>query len=172
MNLKSSNILGDKVNEKQFLKDMIKIKLPKFKDLNLLYKGSQNGFKQNDFHSRCDNKGPTLTIVEDVNGQIFGGYVSCSWNSYGGWTRDSSAFLFSLTNKSVYPIKTQDNAIVGHSLYLFEFGNFDLCLHDNETMQKKIESRAMGKYDIPESTHGGSILFGKQFTDVKEVETY
>ena len=40
MNLKSSNILGDKVNEKQFLKDMIKIKLPKFKDLNLLYKGS------------------------------------------------------------------------------------------------------------------------------------
>ncbi len=31
--------------------------------LELLYRGSSNGFNSADFHSLCDGKGPTLTVI-------------------------------------------------------------------------------------------------------------
>ena len=29
----------------------------------LLFRGSQDGFRAKLFHNKCDNKGPTLTII-------------------------------------------------------------------------------------------------------------
>jgi len=44
----------------------------------LIYKASRDGFDANTFHSRCDNKGPTITIIQSNNGYLFGGYTSIS----------------------------------------------------------------------------------------------
>lgn len=38
----------------------------------LLMRASQNGFAAQTFHSKCDNKGPSVTIVKSGN-YIFGG---------------------------------------------------------------------------------------------------
>ena len=38
----------------------------------LLYRKSEHGFDANDFHSKCDGKANTLTILK-ANGFIFGG---------------------------------------------------------------------------------------------------
>ena len=46
----------------------------------LLFRASQDGFKAQAFHGRCDNKGPTVTIVKSGN-NIFGGFTENSWNS-------------------------------------------------------------------------------------------
>ncbi len=44
------------------------------KTWNLLYRGSRDGFRAVDFHSRCDKANePTLTIVKSTGGHIFGG---------------------------------------------------------------------------------------------------
>jgi hypothetical protein len=70
------------------------------KKFELLYRGSRDGFGGYDFHSRCDNKGATVTVVETTKGFIFGGYTPLSWDSSSGYRQDDSlkSFLFSLKN--------------------------------------------------------------------------
>ena len=46
----------------------------------LLFRASQDGFTAQAFHGRCDNKGPTVTIVKSGN-NIFGGFAENSWHS-------------------------------------------------------------------------------------------
>ena len=46
----------------------------------LLFRASQDGFTAQAFHDRCDNKGPTVTIVKSGN-NIFGGFTENSWHS-------------------------------------------------------------------------------------------
>ena len=45
-----------------------------------LFRASRDGFLGKTFHSRCDNKGPTVTIVKS-GGNIFGGFTEESWTS-------------------------------------------------------------------------------------------
>ena len=45
---------------------------------NLLYRASRNGWAASNFHSCCDNKGPTVTVVKSGN-YIFGGYTEKEW---------------------------------------------------------------------------------------------
>ena len=47
--------------------------------LRLLFRASRDGFAAATFHSRCDNKGPTVTIVKSGN-NIFGGFADVSWH--------------------------------------------------------------------------------------------
>ena len=51
------------------------------KSLTLLYRGSREGWNYIDFHSRCDNKGATLTLFKTDDGKICGGYTKESWES-------------------------------------------------------------------------------------------
>ena len=46
----------------------------------LLFRGSRDGFQAETFHSKYDNKGPTVTIVTSGN-YIFVGFTEISWNS-------------------------------------------------------------------------------------------
>ena len=51
----------------------------------LLFQASRDGFAAAAFHSKCDNKGPTVTIVKSGN-NIFGGFTEVSWPSWGKFT--------------------------------------------------------------------------------------
>ena len=44
----------------------------------LCYRATSHGWSSQTFHSYCDNKGPTVTIVR-VGSYIFGGYNDNSW---------------------------------------------------------------------------------------------
>ena len=48
--------------------------------LRLLFRASRDGFLASTFHSKCDNKGPTVTIVQSEE-NIFGGFTEESWSS-------------------------------------------------------------------------------------------
>ena len=39
-----------------------------------------DGWAASTFHSNCDGRGPTVTIIE-VNDSVFGGYTDVSWSS-------------------------------------------------------------------------------------------
>ena len=77
----------------------------------LLYKGSRDGWNYNDFHSRCDNKGPSVTLFYTSEGRKCGGFTSQSWDSKTLRKFDSKSFIFSLDNKSVFPINNPEIAI-------------------------------------------------------------
>jgi len=52
-----------------------------------------------DFHRQCDNKGATVTVIEDIGGYVFGGFTEKSWTSLeDNFKRADKAFLFSLHN--------------------------------------------------------------------------
>jgi hypothetical protein len=71
--------------------------------MTLLYRATRDGFRATDFHTKCDNHGPTLSLFKSDLGKVFGGYTSTSWKTVdypGDWERDDQAFLFSLTHKS------------------------------------------------------------------------
>ncbi|XP_068736657.1 uncharacterized protein [Montipora capricornis] len=64
----------------------------------LCWRASRDGWASSTFHSLCDGKGPTVTIIK-VNQYIFGGHVNISWGSSCSHRYDATAFLFSLRNK-------------------------------------------------------------------------
>ena len=45
----------------------------------LCWRASLHGWAASTFHSLCDNKEPTVTIVKDTKNNIFGGYTSKPW---------------------------------------------------------------------------------------------
>lgn len=79
--------------------------------VNLLYRSSRDGHTAIAFHSKCDGKGPTLTIVESKSKRIFGGYTGVSWSSSTGYKADKTAFLFSISGGTKHPVINKDLAI-------------------------------------------------------------
>ncbi len=67
-----------------------------------------------DFHSHCDKKGPTVSIVQSSQNKLSCAYTSLSWKSSGGWKTDSTAWLMSLDTLTKYPV-TDSSLAVYHS---------------------------------------------------------
>ncbi|KAG9288949.1 hypothetical protein G9A89_019571 [Geosiphon pyriformis] len=66
-----------------------------------LFRASRDGFDSGNFHSRCDNKGPTFTIVKlSSNNIIVGGYNPLNWNSNGTYQNSNSTFIFQFSDSS------------------------------------------------------------------------
>ena len=63
---------------------------------NLLYRASRNGWAASNFHSCCDNKGPTVTVIKSGN-YIFGGYTEKEWKGK-IWTSISKTLEEVFTN--------------------------------------------------------------------------
>jgi len=66
------------------------------KTFRLLYSFTRDGCGLQPFHSKCNNQGPTVTVVYNPQGSVYGGYTSLAWKSAGYWQRDDQAFLFQL----------------------------------------------------------------------------
>ena len=70
----------------------------------LLYRGSRDGFNAPAFHSKCDNRNNTVTIIQTSGNYVFGGYTAMPWKSDYSYSYDPKAFIFSLRQASVYII--------------------------------------------------------------------
>jgi hypothetical protein len=73
-----------------------------FRKFSLLWRGSRDGFKAEEFHRRCDGHANTLAVILDTKGNIFGGFTPVEWRSrwFGKPMADDSpkSFLFTLKN--------------------------------------------------------------------------
>ena len=63
----------------------------------LLYRSTRDGLSASAFHSKCDNQGCTLTIIETTGGFVVVGYSNTPWKSNGGCHVANKAFLFVLS---------------------------------------------------------------------------
>ena len=103
----------------------------------LCYRRSMFGASGSDFHSACDNLGPTVTLVR-MNGdlRLLGGFSDVSWQSTTGWVGSNRAFLFSLSYNQKYPIDPSRSqfAIYNNATYGPTFGGgFDFHILPNMT---------------------------------------
>ena len=74
----------------------------------MLYRASEHNFTANSFHEKCENHGPTITIIESNFGNIFGGYLDVPWptiNEKSIKSRNMFLFLLKSNHKlQTYPI--------------------------------------------------------------------
>ena len=75
-----SVILNDHPDSVQTLKTYLDSVQVPGKTWKRCYRGSEQSFSGTSFHSNCDYKGPTVTLVR-VNENVFGGYADKSWTS-------------------------------------------------------------------------------------------
>ena len=77
---------------------------------DLIYRYSRDGLSSNNaaFHNNCDNKGPTIVLIETSEGGLLGGYTNSSWRSshYDESAKAEKAFIFTLTGFDLdFPLK-------------------------------------------------------------------
>jgi hypothetical protein len=148
----------------------------------LLYRGTRDGFGAVDFHSKCDNKSPTLSICKAHESSfIFGGFASVSFNGSETWKSDPSAFLFSLTNKDNKPLKMNidpnrhNRAIQCILSYGPTFGD-DICIANNANTTMDSYSNLGFAYSHPQYAKGTSeaksFLAGSFWFQLDEIEVY
>ncbi len=83
----------------------------------LVYRASVDGFSSNEFHSRCDGIGNTLTVIKAENENIFGGFTEAKWSSKAEYTTNHNSFIYSLINKDKKSFKVMNSPNGAHSIY-------------------------------------------------------
>jgi hypothetical protein len=51
---------------------------PSFQKSKLVYRGSEDGYSNDNYHGQCDYIGPTLMIAKSEHNKIFGGFTDIS----------------------------------------------------------------------------------------------
>ncbi|TNV79922.1 hypothetical protein FGO68_gene4797 [Halteria grandinella] len=142
--------------------------------VTLLYRATRDGFGVKNFHQTCDNKGPTIAIIQTTEDFVIGGYTDEHWqgpyafkSSFGGW-------LFTLSHP--HPIKRNPSSGMGilcNGYYGVNFGNWAIGVFDNSDAND--DSYVHGPRSGEDYAFGGVHLFGgngqRQFVS-REIEVY
>ncbi|CAF0959503.1 unnamed protein product [Adineta steineri] len=145
----------------------------------LIYKATRDGFSANAFHLCCNNKGPTMTIIQSNNNYIFGGYTSASWISSELWQTDERAFLFTLTNPhNIPPTKyTVKPEWVRYAIHNYDRGgpifgaNFDINVSDNSNSNNSSYSNFSRSYSDT-TGYGNNTFTGTKSFTTSEIEVF
>ena len=106
--------------------------------VTLLYRATTDGFASTFFHSKCDGKANTVSIVKTNSNFVFGGYTAAMWSNPGStiFSTDSTAFIFSLrrngiSNSEKFNVKDTSKAILSQNNHgpSFGEGNSDIYIN-------------------------------------------
>ena len=135
----------------------------------LLYKGSRDGDGANDFHSKCDEAEKTLIIVEDNNGNRFGGFTTQDWGGQYLQKKDDEAFIFSIDKKKVYDVIPNQNAIGCYPNFGPVFFGCQIRIYDNFlTKGGTTYKKGLNYY----TTEDFELTNGNQNFGVRDIEVY
>ncbi|WAR31593.1 IFI44-like protein [Mya arenaria] len=102
------------VNDQKQLEDWIELGPRRFA---LLYSITRDGCSSFAFHQRCDYQGPTVTVLYNEQGSVYGGYTSASWSGINASTRDDRAFLFQLRYSGDHAVRKFSTKNASYSIY-------------------------------------------------------
>ncbi len=131
------------------------VEMTKSSDGILLYRATRDGFSSQAFHSKCDGKENTITIIKNNLNNVFGGYASSAWNCSGS-INDPNAFLFSLRRAGVsfkdkFTVKSAVDALYGHSGYGPTFGGgHDIFICNQSNTNIGSYSQFGNSYNLPD----------------------
>lgn len=156
---------------------------PKNDTWNQIYQGKIDGFRAGDFHSRCDYKSKTVTIIHSTNGYIFGGYTDLPWGTGAMFRTDAHSFIFSMVNSLGRPIKfpikssNVEESVYMNSNYGPVFGNWDLRIESYANSNNYSFSelgRTFNTSGIPSSSSQDAYTFlaGAQNFQVLDIVVY
>jgi hypothetical protein len=150
------------------------------KRFSLLWRGGRDGFGAREFHSRCDGHANTLTIIQDTDGNVFGGFTPVEWESRGTWKADESlkSFLFTLTNPHKVPARRftlkaemKDKAIYCNSYWGPHFWDIGVPDHCNANTDC-CTFRFGYSYTNDTGLNGETFFAGPKDLQVKEIEVF
>ena len=142
----------------------------------LLFRATRDGFQASTFHSKCDNRGETISIIQSTNNHIFGGYTSKPWSGISKYVRDEKAFIFLLrSTQGNVPQKWTPTKVPGCATYHHTGkgptfgGGHDLCIGDNCNTSKASYANLGYSYDAPQDQN---LLAGSYKFNVKDYEVW
>ena len=172
-----SKILPQSIDKTRLV--MLSQHMNKVFKLKRIYCGSIDGFRANNFHENCDDKGPTICIIKNEYNTIFGGYTSVTWNSKGK-NDDDTAFLFQLYPEPNIFIQRDDNkynrCIYTQAYHMCGWSTqCDLLIKDEcNIISKNMSYAQRGSYTFNDATQlvGGQSLSGYVSFLVKDIEVF
>jgi hypothetical protein len=145
----------------------------------LLYRATRDGFAAQAFHSKCDDKVNTITIIKNNLNYVFGGYASSAWKSSGStYVSDNNAFVFSLrrngeSKTEKFMVNNSDQALQMNSLYGPIFGGCDIVVQNNSNVVANSQSNFGLYYKKPEGSEITKYyLAGQQGYLTVDIEVY
>jgi hypothetical protein len=159
------------------------------KRFKLLWRGGRDGFGASKFHRRCNGHANTLTLIEDTDGNIFGGFTPVPWESreYDEYEDDNKmnkpdpslrSFLFTLKNPHNFPARKfalkadhKDWAIDCDSSFGPHF--CDISVYDNSNAYASSDTFNFGhRYANDTGLDGKTFFTGSYKFKAKEVEVF
>jgi hypothetical protein len=146
----------------------------------LLWRGTRDGFAASTFHKRCDGHSNSLTVIQDINGYVFGGFTPLSWSSSGGYYSDSSvrSFSFTLSNPAgsaamKFSLAQSQNAIWCHGGYGPIFGNgSDICVVNQSDANLNSRTSLGTGYTNHTGRASNQVFTGAHNFRAKEIEVF
>ena len=142
-------------------------------NMSLIFKASEHNFSSEKFHEACDGLSPTIVLVKDSDGNVFGGYNSIPWRSknYGTnqYDRKRNNFLFSIDKNRLFPIKTPTYSVDFDRNLGPCFGE-DLKLIDQSNVN--LNSSFLGKYYKNHPENNINSITSKNLFIVNEYEVF
>jgi hypothetical protein len=154
----------------------------------LLWRGGRDGFDRKEFHRRCDGHANTLTLIEDTDGNIFGGFTPAKWKSVHGTSPkktvsdeiylNSKSFLFTLKNPHNFParkftLKAEKN---GETIVCSPSGGPNFCdiqVSDDCDADSNSDASDFGDcYTNDTGVDGRTFFTGSEDFTVEEIEVF
>ena len=149
----------------------------KDKNVNLIYRGSRDGFGADKFHKKCDGFENTITVILSEHDKIFGGYTEVKWGTGKGHQSDSNAFIFSVSQKFISEVKDTEKAVWNKANSGPTFGDYDISISSCCNENSKSFSTFGYTYTMPEgmvygSDEAESYLAGSNSFKVNDIEVF
>mgnify|MGYP002630576794 CR=1 FL=1 len=71
----------------------------------LCYQRSTHAGDASTFHTKCNGKGPTISVMKTTTGKIFGGFTNIAWSDSQGYKNEAASWLFSIDGNSKHTAK-------------------------------------------------------------------
>jgi hypothetical protein len=157
----------------------------RFRHYRLLWRGSRDGFSARSFHRCCDGRRRTLTLIQDLDGNVFGGFAVPTWDSSFFWGTkpktkedpESGSFLFTLTNPhnsdpQIFKLipGQEASAIKVSREFCVCFGNDELLISDGCNVNPSHSAGLGSTYQNTTGIDGRLVFSGSDKFTVKEIE--
>ncbi|PRP81189.1 hypothetical protein PROFUN_02023 [Planoprotostelium fungivorum] len=143
-----------------------------------LYKATVDSSRAASFHILCDNQGPTVTIIESQNGDLFGGYTDGSWTSANVYATTFGTFLFTLKNPHGITARlnlrpqSRERSVCCNGAHGPTWGaGYDLHVADMSDCNMSSYSYLPNSFEDP-TGKGHALFTGNSHFKTKEVEVY
>ena len=162
------HLLTNRLTNKENLQDKNVI-------FNLIYRASRDGADANSYHKMCDGKSNTVSVVQTVKGNKFGGYTEIQIESGSMGYKDPNSFVFSLNKQKIYENLNKNGLVIRHyrdygPYFVGGFITFDSQFYSNNN--NYVYDRSSSSNFFPKNEKEYEINNGEQFYAIRELEVF